>query len=56
MMAQTFRMAFAESWDGQHLSLRGFRSYVGRIPINPYGKTLSSHSHHCTFSFSFFFF
>ena len=26
MMARTFRMAFAESWDGPHLSLRGFKS------------------------------
>ena len=36
MMAKTFRMAFAESWDGAHLSLRGFKSYVGRLPVNPY--------------------
>jgi hypothetical protein len=36
MMARTFRMAFAESWDGPHLSLRGFKSYIGRLPINPY--------------------
>ena len=36
MMAASFRIAFAERWDNSTLSLRGLRSYVGRLPINPY--------------------
>lgn len=36
MLDNSLRMWFAESWDGPHLSLRGVKSFVGRVGFNPY--------------------